>query len=69
MGQVIQLIIYIVVFAIVAYALLWVCQRFALPQPVLWIVGAVLLIIILIFLAQQLGMGSGLGTGIFPLRR
>jgi uncharacterized membrane protein YcjF (UPF0283 family) len=66
MGQLIQLLIYIVIFAIVAYGLYWICKTFALPQPVLWICGAILLIIVLLFLASQLG-GGGIGP-LFPLR-
>ncbi len=67
MQQLIQLLIYIVIFAIVAYALVWVCQKFALPQPVMWICGVILLIIILVFIAGQLGAGSS-GFTLFPLR-
>lgn len=58
MDQLIQLIIYIVIFAIVAYGLWYVCTKFGMPQPVFWICGAVLLIIILLFLNRQLGGGA-----------
>ena len=63
MNQLIMLLVYIVIFAVVAYGLYWVCQKFALPQPVMWICGVILLLIILIFTAQQLG-----APGSFPLR-
>ena len=66
MEQLIQLIIYIVIFAVVGYGLWWVCTKFALPQPVLWICGAILLIIILLFLSRQLGVGAGLA---WPAKR
>jgi hypothetical protein len=65
-GQLIQLLIYIVVFAIVAYGLYWICVKFSLPQPVMWICGAILLIVVLVFLANQLGVGTG-GT-LFPAK-
>lgn len=65
MQQLIQLIIYIVVFAIAAYGLYWICVKFSLPQPVLWICGAILLIIILLFLAGQIGLGGG-NIHLFP---
>ena len=65
MEQLIQLIIYVVIFALVAWGLYTVCIKFALPQPVLWICGAVLLIIILLFLSAQLGVGGP----VFHLRR
>lgn len=58
METLIVMIIYIVLFAIVAYGLFWVCQKFGMPQPVLWLVGALLLIVILLFLAKQLGVSS-----------
>lgn len=58
MQLLITLLVYIVVFAIVAFGLSWVCDRFGLPQPVKWICGAILLIIILIFVAGQLGDGT-----------
>ncbi len=54
----ISLLICAVVFAIVAYALVWVCDKFALPQPVKWICGAVLLVIILVWIAGQVGDGA-----------
>ena len=66
MDQLIQLLVYIVIFAVVGYGLWWVCQKFALPQPVQWIVGAILLIIILLFIARQLGGGS---VSLLPTRR
>ena len=59
MNQLISLLIYIIVFAIVAYGLYWICVKFALPQPVMWICGAILLIIVLVFLSNQLGLGGG----------
>ncbi len=58
MEQLIQLIVYLVIFAIVAYGLYWVCVKFGLPQPVMWICGALLLIIILLFVSGQLGSGG-----------
>lgn len=65
MDQLIQLIIYIVIFAVIAYGLWWVCVKFALPQPVMWIVGAILLIVLLLFISGQLGHGGSF----LPLRR
>ena len=59
MGSLIQLIIYIVVFAIIAYGGWWICKYYELPKPVLWIVGAILLIVLLMFAATRLGVPSG----------
>jgi len=66
MQQLIQLLIYVVLFAIVGYGLWWVCTKFGLPAPVMWICGAILLIVILAFLAGQLGVSGG---NLFPLRK
>ena len=51
----IYLLINILVFAVIAYALYWVCTHF-FPQfpPALWICGAVLLIVLLLFISGQL---------------
>jgi hypothetical protein len=65
METLIQFLIYLVIFCIVAYGLYWVCVKFTLPQPVMWICGAILLIILLVFVASQLGGNVAL----FPLRR
>jgi hypothetical protein len=59
MDQLIMLIVWIIVFAVAAYGLNWVCVSYALPQPIRWIVGGILLIAILVFLSHQLGVGSG----------
>jgi hypothetical protein len=66
MNQLIQLLVMLVIFAIIAYGLWWVCVKFALPQPVMWIVGVILLIFLLYFIAGQVGAGGG---SLFPLRR
>jgi len=57
MDQLISLIIVIVLFCIVAYALKWVCESFGMPPPVLWICGALLLIILLYWIAGHVGGG------------
>jgi predicted neutral ceramidase superfamily lipid hydrolase len=59
MNSLISLIIAVIVFCGVAYGMYWVVTKFGLPQPVLWICGAVLLIILLLFVAQMLGVGGG----------
>jgi len=64
MDTLIRLIIYIVVFAIIGYGAWWVCVKFAMPQPVFWLVGALLLICLLLFAGQQVGLGSH--TLVFP---
>ena len=65
MDQLISLLIALIIFAIIGYGLYWVCVKFALPQPVMWICGAILLIIILIFAARTFG-GE---VNLFPIRR
>lgn len=53
--QIIQYAIYVAVFCLVAYGCLRICAKFELPQWVLWICGAILLIILLLFVAGQFG--------------
>ncbi len=65
MDQLITLLIYVVIFGVVAYGLWWVCTKFGMPQPVLWIVGAILLIFLLLFIGRQAGLG---GVTLHPLR-
>ncbi len=67
MPQLISLIIAIVIFAIVAYGLKWVCDSFGLPAPVLWLCGALLLIILLIYVSQMVGL-AGSDLRLFPAR-
>lgn len=55
MDGLIQLVIYILLFAIAAYGLKWVCSNFGLPAPIFWICGVILLIIILLFVSNQVG--------------
>ena len=63
MNTLITLLIYVIVFGIIGYGLWWVCAKFALPQPVMWIVGAILLIFLLVFLGGQLGVGNNFHFG------
>ena len=55
MQLLISLLIWAIVFGIIAFALVWVCDKFGLPQPVKWICGAILLVILLVFVAGQVG--------------
>jgi hypothetical protein len=57
--QIIVLIVYIILFAIVAWGLNWVVVSYNLPQPIRWLVGGLLLVILLLFLAHHLGVGGG----------
>lgn len=54
-----MLIIYALLFAIVVWGLNWIIVTYALPTPVKWIVGGLLLVILLLFLAHHLGVGGG----------
>lgn len=46
----INLIVLIIIFACIAYGIWWVCHSFNMPQPVLWICGLILLLILFGFL-------------------
>jgi hypothetical protein len=65
MDLLIQLLIWVVVFAILAYGVYWVCTKF-FPNfpPALWICGGILLIFLLLFISRQIGVGAS----IYPLR-
>jgi phosphate starvation-inducible membrane PsiE len=64
--QIIQYAIYVAVFCFVAWGCSWICAKFALPQWVLWICGAILLIVLLLFVAGQFSVGSGGNFRVFP---
>lgn len=55
--QLIQLLIYVLIFGVVAYGIYWICTKFALPAPIMWIAGVILLIILLLFVASKFGGG------------
>ncbi len=59
MDQLIALLVYVVIFAIVAYGLWWVCVRFKLPEPAFWICGVILLVFLLVFIRGQLASSGG----------
>jgi hypothetical protein len=56
MDPLLQLLVMVVLFAIAAYGLSWLCSTFHMPEPVLWIVGAILIIILLGFLLDKTGL-------------
>ena len=50
-----SLLIWIIVFAILAYVINWVCVRFDVPRPVFWLIGLILLLILLNRIAEISG--------------
>lgn len=52
--QIVQIIIWILIFAAVAYFGHWVCVNFKMPDPVFWAFGALLLIILLLVISGQI---------------
>ena len=61
----ISLLIVAIIFAVIAYAMYWVCTHFfpGFP-PALWICGAILLIVLLLYVSGQMGSAP-----LIPLRR
>lgn len=57
MEQLIQLLVLVVIFGVVVWGAFCICDRSAASQPVRWIVGAILLIALLYFMAGQFGGG------------
>jgi hypothetical protein len=58
MEQVIWLLVVALFIALAGYGMYYVCIKFALPKPVLWVCGVVLLIAILLFVGKLLGVNS-----------
>jgi hypothetical protein len=63
-----NLIVSIVIFAILACGIYYVCRYFELPKPVLWVSGVILLLVLLYYTARVFGGGGGVPT-FLPLRR
>jgi hypothetical protein len=59
MQALISILIAIVIFAIVAYGLYWICTKF-FPNfaPALWICGVILIILLLVVVQSQMGGGG-----------
>jgi hypothetical protein len=64
--QIIQLAIYVAIFLGAVWLAVFLCGKFQLPQWVLWIVGAVFLIILLLFVAGEFGGSGGSQFRLFP---
>jgi Kef-type K+ transport system membrane component KefB len=58
MEQAISLVITLGIFALVVWGISWVCARFGMPPPVLWICGGLVLIIMLYYLAHLVSGGA-----------
>jgi hypothetical protein len=70
MQLLITVLIGIVVFAILAFGMKWICDTF-FPEfrPAYWICGVVLLIVLLIAVSQVFGGGAGAQSFSFPWHR
>lgn len=66
--DIVSLILYIIVFFVVVYIAWWVCTKFGLPQPVLWLVGALFLVILLLWVTGRMGPLPRLSSGGGSLR-
>lgn len=56
MDQLLGLLITVLVFSLIGYGVWWVCVKFGMPAPVMWICGAILLVFLLYFAAGQMGV-------------
>jgi hypothetical protein len=68
-AQIIQLAIYVAVFLGAVWLAVFLCGKFQLPQWVLWIVGAIFLIILLLFVAGEFSSAGPSQFQLFPNRR
>lgn len=64
MDQLIHFLISVLVFAMGATGLYFICVKFELPKWAYWICGGLLIIVALLFLATELGVAGG--TPLFP---
>ena len=62
----IALLVWVIIFAVVGYGAWWICTHYQMPPPVFWIVGAILLIILLLFIGRSVGISSPM---LPPLRK
>ena len=58
MHPLIQLLICVLFITLALYYLPSILEKFKMPAPAFWIVGTVLIVLVLIFLANQLGIGG-----------
>lgn len=61
LSQLIVVLIYALVFGLLAYGAWWICVKFGFPKFVFWIVGAILLLVLLVVALQHVPGGAGLG--------
>jgi ABC-type transport system involved in cytochrome c biogenesis permease subunit len=54
--ELIRLIIPILIFAGAAYGAYWLCDKSQYPKPIYWLVGAIFLIILLVWTTRKLGV-------------
>ena len=62
MGGILGLILAVIIFAAICYGAWWLCVKFAMPRLVFWIVGGLLLLVLILYAAQQLGINTGVRT-------
>lgn len=60
MQPIIQLLIWVLVFAGIGYLGFWVCDKAGFPPPVRWIWGGVMLIVLLLYVS------GGIAGPVFP---
>jgi hypothetical protein len=56
MDALMQLMVALVIFSIVGVGLWFICKKFELPPPALWICGAVLILILFGYLIDKSGL-------------
>lgn len=50
-----NLLIWIIVFCILAYVVNWLCVKFDVPRPIFWLIGLILLLILISRVAEITG--------------
>jgi hypothetical protein len=56
----ISLLVLVIIFVAVVWGGFYICDRSGFPVPVRWIWGAICLVVLLVFLLNQVGGGTAL---------
>lgn len=48
---------------VIICAIVWLLQRLPIPAPFGWIIPAIVIVVLILFLLDLLGVGHGLGVG------
>jgi predicted membrane-bound dolichyl-phosphate-mannose-protein mannosyltransferase len=56
MDPLLQALVYVIIVAVAACGLYFLCIKFKMPDPVFWLVGAILILFVLAILLDKTGL-------------